>query len=755
MADNLFTMTPYSQWLLPEIKWDMLYKSGEVQQARGEKAEQKYSDFVSVYDNIDLHEKYNDSYNEWKMQTDTQVDELINRYGGKMGVPEFSRDLNKLISQKKTDPWIRNAMQSSKNAKLYEEKVLQNPDIKPYNDPNALEYGAWLEDAKPDFKYKGFYADAPPENWFTKKVTAMPPEKRTQFSKYGEHGFQTTQIESKEAAELTKNFNELKTEFKNTPEGMQLQRMVDSGHYGEGATFDEAYNAYMKATVEQAEYVNSTSTVTEDTDGKVQRDLQQKAIENKRAQAALNLQARNVKVNEGQLEIQQAQEGRAQEVFDAYKQAGQLTQMNATGTGLKSTSSGTGQTPNKLHDSIGDALKANPAEITKVQQGKVGTIYVQTLSDDKVFLESVARDITLSGQPGYLIKGDNVTEIKGISSGIFSDKDIDIKPTGNVKMLYRGNELGMFVELASPLKSKKALLEDLEFAEVENPEQFIREVNGKYQVAFYGISPEVSKYMQNTFGTTMAAPSTTTQDTTSVVKDTTSVQAKELSPEQKEENRIIGANKFFEASYQEINGKHYRYIKGLDKKNPEKYESIPILLKFDDVDGIATFKYDPITGQEEIRIKHYGENYEDEVHTYTMNPDGTSNPLGPQPERGDMIEYIEEASKRYLEENKMKEKSTQNTTTTPTDTTKTPDKTTEYKSVIKQSNGRLTVFEVKGFNILEGPRSATFNGKPVIVSIDRSGEVDAVVITPKDNPNGAKKMLITDEKFINFSNLIK
>ena len=34
MADNLFTMTPYSQWLLPEIKWDMLYKSGEVQQAR-------------------------------------------------------------------------------------------------------------------------------------------------------------------------------------------------------------------------------------------------------------------------------------------------------------------------------------------------------------------------------------------------------------------------------------------------------------------------------------------------------------------------------------------------------------------------------------------------------------------------------------------------------------------------------------------------------------------------------------------------
>lgn len=290
---NFYTMTPYSTWAMPKLDWNLIYGAGAIQQARGDKAEQKYSDFVDLYDNLKLHEKYNESYQNWRTQTDTELDNLINNHGGKLGTTGFTRDLNRLIESKKNDPWIKNAIQSSEQAKLYEENVLRNPDIKPYNDPNAVEYLSWLEDSTPTFKYKGFHKDAPPSTWFANKAKEYSPEKWTEYADFGLHGTLTIQHDRKDAGKITKGFEELKEQFNKTPEGEQLKRMYDAGEFADGLTYDQVFAAYAKGAANVVAYDNTTSTASKNIDQEVERELDKLKKENEFKQQQLNIMKQN------------------------------------------------------------------------------------------------------------------------------------------------------------------------------------------------------------------------------------------------------------------------------------------------------------------------------------------------------------------------------------------------------------------------------------------------------------------------------
>jgi hypothetical protein len=302
---------------MPKLDWDLINRAGATQQVRGEKAEQKYSDFTSLYDSLKLHEKYNESYQNWRTKTDEELDALINNYGGKLGTTGFNRDLDKLIGSKKNDPWIKNAIQSSENAKLYEENILRNPDIKPYNDPNAETYLGWLEDKTPTFKYKGFYKDAPPEDWFATNASKFPAAKWTEFAEWGKHGMKTIQHDAKNAADIEKRFNDMKGQFAKTPEGQQFQRMLDAGEYG-SLTYDEAFGIYADAAASAVSYDNWSATASQDINKQVteqirqfeeNKKIQKQQLENQRKhfEGSLNIQQQQVDIEKERLRIQEEQ----------------------------------------------------------------------------------------------------------------------------------------------------------------------------------------------------------------------------------------------------------------------------------------------------------------------------------------------------------------------------------------------------------------------------------------------------------------
>lgn len=327
MAANFFTMTPYSTWAMPKLDWDLINKAGATQQVRGEKAEQKYSDFTSLYDSLKLHEKYNESYQNWRTKTDEELDALINNYGGKLGTTGFNRDLDKLIGSKKNDPWIKNAIQSSENAKLYEENILRNPDIKSYNDPNAETYLGWLEDKTPTFKYKGFYKDSPPEDWFATNASKFPAAKWTEIAEWGKHGMKTIQHDAKNAADIERRFNEMKDQFAKTPAGQQFQRMLDAGEFG-SLTYDQAFGIYADAAAGAVSYDNWSATASQDINKQAAEQIRQ-FEENKKIQKQQLEQTR--KYQQGMLRVaQQNAETNATEV-DAKIEQGYFTKSSTSG----------------------------------------------------------------------------------------------------------------------------------------------------------------------------------------------------------------------------------------------------------------------------------------------------------------------------------------------------------------------------------------------------------------------------------------
>ncbi|HMT01776.1 MAG TPA: hypothetical protein PKD00_00460 [Burkholderiales bacterium] len=508
---QFFNMTPYSKWVLPEVNWELLFKSGATEQARGEKAEQKYSDFMALSDNLDLHEKYYDSYNNWKQTTDKEIDDLINKHGGKLGTTGFNRDMDRLISQKKTDPWLKNAVAASKQAKLYEEKVMQNPDIQPYNDPNAEEYTKWLSDESPTFKYKGFYKDAPPEVWMRQTLSAMPVTELTTFAEIGKYGLETINTKAKFSADMIAKARKLKGEFINTDNGRELQRRIDSGFYGEDATFDDVYDAYITTIAESMAFENNTKTRSADVDKVTKENVKQK-IEDRKLQERnmildYEIQKRNAETN--------AKELQARIDANAFsKTASSYTQ------------------PHALDDSVGlaynQARTTNPTIVSEAfnkgelrlkiaKAGEVKNLYSN--SKDNVIVQEGGKGIKIIGQKGKQIDYpmDNAAIKKHLMESEFGYTPTDV-------VVFKPNESGVaqaYIEVKGPRMSESQFTKYYKAYKLDGAKMDDFKVQDDvYQMTFLVPNSEITEYTnaRQFFGapvssSTTPPPITTTIDT--------------------------------------------------------------------------------------------------------------------------------------------------------------------------------------------------------------------------------------------------
>lgn len=493
MAANFFTMTPYSTWAMPKLDWDLINRAGATQQVRGEKAEQKYSDFTSLYDNLKLHEKYNESYQNWRTKTDEELDALINNYGGKLGTTGFNRDLDKLIGSKKNDPWIKNAIQSSENAKLYEENILRNPDIKPYNDPNAETYLGWLEDKTPTFKYKGFYKDAPPEDWFATNASKFPAAKWTEFAEWGKHGMKTIQHDAKNTADIEKRFNEMKDQFAKTPAGQQFQRMLDAGEFG-SLTYDQAFGIYAEAAASAVSYDNWTATASQDINKQAAEQIRQ-FEENKKIQKQQLEQTR--KYQEGSLDIQQQNIDVEKERLRIQEEQGYFTRTSTSG-GL------TDAAVDELLLPIVRSAKNNPDKFQAWKNGNPGAKYETKIAFGTTgsnTLKTRLEDNVMQGNTELTTKSG-----KQISTAVLNevikayDDKAKLQAVDNITLVKTENGAEARVNFTTPVYTREKAEKIIDGYNERDPakeltlDDFEKSASGDYILRVEGKDEAVSEY---------------------------------------------------------------------------------------------------------------------------------------------------------------------------------------------------------------------------------------------------------------------
>jgi len=503
MAGNFYTMTPYTSWAMPKIEWDLIYKAGAIQQARGDKAEQKYSDFTTLYDNLKLHEKYNESYQNWRAETDKELDNLINNHGGKLGTVGFNRELDRLIGSKKNDPWIKNAIQSSEQAKLYEENILRNPDIKPYNDPNSEEYLGWLEDKSPSFKYKGFYKDAPVEKWFEAKAKEFPANKWTEFSNVGKYTMETTQHDQKTTADIQARFDELKNQFSKTPEGQQMQRMIDAGVYGD-LTYDEVFSSYVSATAKSFEYDNETKTRA--------KNIEQEAeFERQKYQEEKALKERQLNQQQQQINQQGAYQRRMAAVAErgaAVNEAELKAQIESGYFNRSSSAGSNGYTDAGIDEFVMPIINAARADTEKFnswKNGQVGAEYKTKISSftggsskaKSAIEENIKNgDTALSTSTGKQI---SITTVNSFLELIKSGNKIEATNDLTLKRTENGAEV--YISATTPLLSKQDMEDLIEDYNDKNKQKltvddFEKVTSGDYVLKLQGKDPAVTGYFK-------------------------------------------------------------------------------------------------------------------------------------------------------------------------------------------------------------------------------------------------------------------
>lgn len=286
----------------PQVDLQFLKSVADDYKAAVDKQDAVKDQLLSGLASLDLHQTFSKDYASMMENVDSQLEQLDNKYSGKLIDRNYGNELKGLIRNVQNDPNLRYMLNTTKELRTYEQQLRESKDYLDFNDPNRSAYQNVLNRAKgtqPLFTAGTIYADSKPDKELFEVASKIGITAETKFEYVvDENGMGTGVVytineQTRTREDVTGKMKPYMETFRNTLGGQQLQREAAS----RGMSYEQLYVEKISALGPLLEEKKIQSTIGLDPAWQAQMERtklmvqQQEADENRRFQATEN--ARN------------------------------------------------------------------------------------------------------------------------------------------------------------------------------------------------------------------------------------------------------------------------------------------------------------------------------------------------------------------------------------------------------------------------------------------------------------------------------